>query len=227
LKKTRLTVGDKTPLYYTEYDDGYNDATSYGAAFVIYQNYVNHGVVDILSWWVFSDIFEEAGMRPDPFNKVWMPVDGLMNVYGIPKPNYRAFQLLHWSGNKLVDTQPNTFHTNDATVSAFTVIGNDTSIFIVNWNIKKIPVENATVTVTVKGSTATKAIIYRIDDTNGNAFPLWMKMGSPTYLNQNQVNALNNASELVSKNLLVTIKDNTIVFDVTVPANTVVNVILK
>jgi xylan 1,4-beta-xylosidase len=66
LKQTREIVGD-LPLYYTEYDDGYNDATSYSAAFAVYQNYLASGVVDALSWWPFSDIFEEAGLYPDPY----------------------------------------------------------------------------------------------------------------------------------------------------------------
>jgi beta-xylosidase len=52
-------------------------------------------VVDTLSFWPFSDLFEEAGLYGIPYNYGYgMPVDGLMNVYGTPKPNYRAFQLL-------------------------------------------------------------------------------------------------------------------------------------
>jgi len=47
LKQTREIVG-KTPLYYTEYADGYFDTTSYGAAFAIYQNYMTQNIVDIL-----------------------------------------------------------------------------------------------------------------------------------------------------------------------------------
>ena len=48
LNQTRSIVGPNIPLYYTEYDDGYNDATSYSAAFVVYQNYLANGVVDVL-----------------------------------------------------------------------------------------------------------------------------------------------------------------------------------
>lgn len=61
MKKTRAIVGNKLPLYYTEYDDAYNDDTSYAAAFIFYQIYSVQGVVDLLSWWPFSDIFEEQG----------------------------------------------------------------------------------------------------------------------------------------------------------------------
>ncbi len=79
LQETRTIVGDTIPLFYTEYDDGYNDATSYGAAFVIFQNYLANGIVDILSFWVFSDIFEEAGLYPDPYSTVSWNENGLAN----------------------------------------------------------------------------------------------------------------------------------------------------
>lgn len=144
LQATRDTVGN-IPLCYTEYDDGYNDATSYSAAFVIYQNFLANGVVDVLSFWLFSDIFEEGGLYPQPYSTTWMPVDGLMNVYGVPKPNYRAFQLLHWTGSTLVETTPNTFHNDNETVGVFAVTGSNTSIFIVNWNVMHQPIKQETV----------------------------------------------------------------------------------
>lgn len=50
----------------------------------------------MLSWWTFSDIFEEGGLWSTPFGgpQQW----GLLDIYGVPKPSYRAFQLLHRSG---------------------------------------------------------------------------------------------------------------------------------
>lgn len=45
------------------------------------------GVVDLMSYWTFSDIFEEAGWPTTniPFHNGF----GLMNVFGVPKPGYR------------------------------------------------------------------------------------------------------------------------------------------
>jgi xylan 1,4-beta-xylosidase len=228
LKQTRKSAGN-VPVYYTEYDDGYNSADSYGAAFVIYQNYMAHGVVDILSWWVFSDIFEEGGMYPDPYNAKWMPVDGLMNVYGIPKPSYRAFQLLHWSGNQLVDTYPNTWNRDDTSVSVFATIGNNTSVFIVNWNVMKVPTDAAHVSVTVHGvpKKQVSAKIYRIDKENTTSFPSWEKMGSPMYLKPQQVKDLNTASELVAVPLTVSQVGDTVSFEVDIMAYSVINVVLE
>jgi hypothetical protein len=54
------------------------------------------GQVDISSYWVFSDVFEEGGIIAGPFHGGF----GLMTIHGTPKPAYRAFQLLHGAGMK-------------------------------------------------------------------------------------------------------------------------------
>lgn len=228
LKKTRQTVGPEIPIYYTEYDDGYNDATSYAAAFAVYQAFSVNGVVDALSWWVFSDLFEEEGLRSDPFDVSGsLPVAGLMNIYGIPKPSYRAFQLLHWSGDTLVDTQPDfNFY---PTVGTFTVTGNHTSIFIVNWDVKRNPISDVSVTVQVSGipnPANSKAVLYFIDNVHGNAMPTWIKMGSPFYLTEEQVDILKLASEIVPLEIQPKIVGNDLVFSVQVPGNTVANIVV-
>jgi len=228
LGKTRQTVGPNIPLYYTEYDDGYNDYTSYGAAFAIFTIYSVNNVVDLLSWWVFSDIFEEQGLRSDPFSdNGWLPVDGLLNVYGIPKPNYRAFQLLHWTGNQLLDTTPGyTFYN---TVSAFAVTGNNTSIFVLNWNIKNQPIETVQVVldVQVDNSSSIRAISYRIDDQHTNANPTWVKMGQPFYLTEEQVVVLKEASSLQSSSIPFQITSpNSIQFTFALSPQSVINIIL-
>lgn len=229
LRQTRDTVGKDIPIYYTEYDDGYNDATSYSAAFAVYQQFMAQGIVDALSWWPFTDIFEEAGLYPDPYNAQWMPVDGLMNVYGIPKPSYRAFQLLHWSGTSLVDTIPNTFHSNNETVGVFAVTGNHTSIFIVNWNIMHQTISQEIVDVVVTGvdASTTTATGYYIDTQHTNSFPMWQQMGSPLYLSPKQVHQLKEASTLVAQQIpLKVVDERTVRFSVTIEPQAVINVIL-
>jgi hypothetical protein len=54
------------------------------------------------SYWDISDVFEEGGFAfaNNSFNGNF----GLVNVYGTPKPAYRAFQLLHELGDTLLPT---------------------------------------------------------------------------------------------------------------------------
>ncbi len=58
LRATRALVGRDKPLYYTEYDDGSNDDTSFSAAFIVWAQYLARDTVDVLSWWPFSDLYD-------------------------------------------------------------------------------------------------------------------------------------------------------------------------
>jgi xylan 1,4-beta-xylosidase len=229
LALTRGVVGPDLPLYYTEYDDAYNDDTAYSAAFIVFQNRAVSGIVDLLSFWPFSDLFEEGGLYPVPFDRAGLAVDGLVNVYGIPKPSYRAFQLLAWSGEELLDSQPDFLA--HPTVGLFAVGGNGTSVFITNWNMKGQPIDDYNVTVTVSGlpgaASRTCATLYRIDDSNGNAYPAWQAMGGPQYLSPQQVQALTSASAMTPASVPLTVlAADTVQFTAFVAGNTVVNVIL-
>src|SRR4029077_2250818 len=53
-----------------------------------------NGLVDILSYWTFSDVFEEQGVVKQPFYGGY----GLIAAGGLPKPAYNAFKLLHRLG---------------------------------------------------------------------------------------------------------------------------------
>jgi xylan 1,4-beta-xylosidase len=60
------------------------------------------GEREATSYWDISDVFEEGGFAfaNNSFNGNF----GLINVHGIPKPAYRAFQLLHELGDELLPT---------------------------------------------------------------------------------------------------------------------------
>ncbi|GAB3418606.1 cellulase family glycosylhydrolase [Niabella aquatica] len=52
-----------------------------------------------LSYWTFTDIFEEAGPGPTPFHGGF----GLMNLQGIKKPSYYAYKFLASLGNTVLE----------------------------------------------------------------------------------------------------------------------------
>src|SRR5580658_2627739 len=62
------------------------------------------GLIDMLSFWTFSDVFEEGGPIPKPFVGMF----GLRAKGGINKPSYYAYGLLHQLGSeRLANTSPN------------------------------------------------------------------------------------------------------------------------
>src|SRR5258706_12930200 len=54
------------------------------------------GLVSMLAYWAFSDVFEEQGVVKQPFYGGY----GLIAEDGIPKPAFNAFKLLHRLGNQ-------------------------------------------------------------------------------------------------------------------------------
>ena len=52
------------------------------------------GLVDEMSYWTFSDVFEEQGVVKKPFYGGY----GLIAAGGIPKPAFAAFEILHQLG---------------------------------------------------------------------------------------------------------------------------------
>jgi xylan 1,4-beta-xylosidase len=82
------------PLVMTEVSAGLNTQYDppFAAAFVIHAATAFLGVANVptLSYWTLSDIFEEPGMVSSPYVNTY----GIQTKYGVPKPSYRAFELL-------------------------------------------------------------------------------------------------------------------------------------
>ena len=82
------------PLVLTEMSAGLNNAydSYFAAAFIVHVASAFLGVPNVptLSFWTFTDVFEEPGMDSVP----WAETFGMQTKWGVPKPSYRAFQLL-------------------------------------------------------------------------------------------------------------------------------------
>ena len=70
------------------------------ATFVAKTNIESIGTVDSLSYWVFSDIFEESGAGDTIFHGGF----GMINVQGIVKPTFHAYRFLSDLGDEVLAT---------------------------------------------------------------------------------------------------------------------------
>lgn len=86
------------PVYYTEWNSGAGIASDgpFGSSFILKTIMDSVDLAEGYSYWTFSDIFEEGGMPYKPFHGGF----GLLNLQGIPKASYRAFQLLNKLGDE-------------------------------------------------------------------------------------------------------------------------------
>jgi len=144
------------------------------------------GLVDILSYWTFSDVFEEQGVVRQPFYGGY----GLIAEGGLPKPSYSAFKLLHRLGEQRIALNSQ---------SALATLRADGTIVVAIWNLF-LPDEQGQskdVSVTLKGPTTPhRVVISRVDATHGSLLRLYDSMGRPSYPTPKQLEDLRRAAEL-------------------------------
>eukprot|EP01123_Difflugia_compressa_P001024 TRINITY_DN11168_c0_g1_i1.p1 TRINITY_DN11168_c0_g1~~TRINITY_DN11168_c0_g1_i1.p1 ORF type:complete len:382 (+),score=46.71 TRINITY_DN11168_c0_g1_i1:15-1160(+) len=212
------TQASPFPLIMTEYSAMLmigglsNHDNNFGSAFVARTVPRALGLVDVMSYWTFSDVFEESGLSLHPFSNVY----GLVNINGIPKPAYRAFQLLHTMSQLGVQVNPS----QSGKVFAFaTLLGTKLQILLSNYDTINNQPSSAMVnfSVNIEGkSVSSQGTIARIDGDNANSFNSWWKMGKPDPLSQQQIDKLIVDSQLVISPL--TFNDTTKSFDILLPS---------
>jgi xylan 1,4-beta-xylosidase len=161
----------------------------YAAAFIVKTVLEANGLVQGYSYWTFSDIFEENYFPSVPFHGGF----GLLNIHGIAKPSYRAYELLRGIGTELLPVSG--VH---STLDAWLIRGdNRATIIFTNFALPRHPIqtESASFTLTGAGSVAT-ATLRRIDLDHANAKRRWQQMGEPEYPSAAEVAELHEASRL-------------------------------
>ena len=144
------------------------------------------GLVNEMSYWTFSDVFEEQGVVKQPFYGGF----GLIAVGGIPKPSYNTFKVLHQLGGERIALASN---------SALVTLRGDGSLVVAVWNL--VPpdqLESAkTITLQVKHiPEGRRAYISRVDRDHGDPHSAYEKMGSPRDPTQAQLNELRKSAQL-------------------------------
>jgi xylan 1,4-beta-xylosidase len=139
-----------------------------------------------MSFWTFSDVFEEGGPIPEPFAGHF----GLRAKGGINKPSFYAFQLLHHLGNQRIPVDsPSVLATRAA----------DGSLVVAVWNLVDPDKEGNPLQLHlsfrgVPGSAA--ASILSVDRDHGNVLPRYAAMGSPLDPTLAQIDQLNRETTL-------------------------------
>lgn len=213
------------PVYYTEWNTSSNSRDSlhdepFAAAFVTKTVMEMSGLVEGYSFWTFSDIFEENYFPSVPFHGGF----GLLNLHGIPKPTYRAFQLLHGLGGERLPVV-GTHETVDAWVVRK---GRSITVLLTNHTQPRHDIVTQLVEVRLTDAPAPlAACIERIDEDHANPRRRWREMGDPEYLNRAEVEQLEAASRLVKEPFGFVYGDRTVRFDVALPPHAVAAVTLE
>jgi xylan 1,4-beta-xylosidase len=103
------------PLYFTEWSTSYTPRDpvhdSYiSAPYILSKLKGSQGLAQGMSYWTYSDLFEESGPPPSPFHGGF----GLLNREGIRKPAFFAYKYLHaLQGNSIATSDPQAMSATD------------------------------------------------------------------------------------------------------------------
>ena len=144
------------------------------------------GLVDSMSYWTFSDVFEEGGVAKSPFHGGF----GLIAAGGIPKASFNDFRLLHQLGAQRLAASSD---------SALVTRRADGTLAIAVWNYAPPGPGGVTRTYhlvfrNVPG--AHRVSIWLVDRDHGSALTAWKAMGEPRFPTFAQHRALLHAAEL-------------------------------
>jgi len=144
------------------------------------------GLAEMMSFWTFSDVFEESGPIPKPFIGEF----GLRAKGGINKPSYYAFQLLHELGSERL--------TNSAT-DVIATESTDGEVEVAAWNLidPGQPPSDKTIDLVFRHSPSNARVsIQQLDANHGNVLVEYAAMGKPLDPTPDQVEELNRETTL-------------------------------
>jgi xylan 1,4-beta-xylosidase len=193
-------------LHFTEWSSSYTP-TDYlhdqyhEASFILDKIKRASPYVDSMSYWTFTDIFEENGPRFTPFHGGF----GLMNLEGIRKPAYFAYRFLHQLGTEdIASDDPQSWITRSQ----------DGSVQALVWDYTPIvpPAPETDQTFYKKEQPAMgkgilqlqlnhlrdgdyRLTIYAIGYGKNDAYTAYLHMGEPSQITRAQVATLNAVSK--------------------------------
>lgn len=183
------------PLFFTEWSTSYNPRDPIhddylGASYVLTKLRESEGLVQGMSYWAFSDLFEEPGPQTKPFDGGF----GLMTPQGVRKPTWFAYKYLNSLGDRELAT-------GDDQVIA-TLDGDRLQVLAWRWELPDQPVSNrpffrqvreaapaAPLAIEVSGLTPGEhaVSVRRVGFRANDAYTAWLEMGSPGALDAAQL----------------------------------------
>jgi len=164
--------------------------------------------LDVFSYWVLSDIFDESGGPSGsyilgqggnlPFGRVF----GLMTFQGVRKAAFNAFKMLNYLGPQRLMSGGGTGGDGVDAMATTSASGDELQIVVYNFFATLNTTGSDDVTVTVNNlpaALAGKEVVvthFRVDETHSNPYSVWTSQGSPTNPSEDQWRAMRQAQHL-------------------------------
>lgn len=221
LKSRKQIAGSSMPnlqLHYTEWSSSYTPADpihdSYHEAAYVLQKLKQVGdAANSMSYWVFTDIFEEPGPRFTPFHGGF----GMLTIQGINKPVFYAYQFLNRLGNiELSNKDADSWVCKDSSGNIQALVWDYTytlpdSVNNQQYYIRDLPAKSKgklkiNITNVPNGKYALE--VYKVGYRSNDAYSTYLSMGKPSQLNREQVDQIkkqNNGSPVSRE--IITVKE--------------------
>ncbi|MGI4749850.1 MAG: GH39 family glycosyl hydrolase [Janthinobacterium lividum] len=185
-------------LHYTEWSSSYTPTDPIHdnyqeAAYILDKVKKASKFVNSMSYWTFTDIFEELGPRPTPFHGGF----GLMNYQDIKKPAYYAFQYLNQLGDQeLINNDPSSIASKDKNDNMqlllwdFTITHPGDSVNDQIYFKKDIPakiISSANIHIHHLQAGKYQIQVYKVGYKVNDAYASFIDLKSPTQLTKEQV----------------------------------------
>jgi xylan 1,4-beta-xylosidase len=186
------------PLYFTEWSASYNPRDlvhdSYlSAPYILAKLKASQGLLQGMSYWTYTDLFEEPGPPTAPFQGGF----GLLTREGIRKPAYFAYKYLHaLQGNEIPVQDSQVFATADGErVSAIIWHLEQSQQTVSNRSfysriVPAISVPSARVSVNHLKPGSYRVRVHRTGFRNNDAYSAYIDMGMPKDLKPEQFEQL-------------------------------------
>ncbi len=179
------------PIIWSEYNASYKNEPEVTDALFMGPWLANtirqcDGLVSMMAYWAFSDVFEEQGVVKQPFYGGY----GLIAEDGLPKPSFNAFKLLHKLGSTRIAAD---------SASALVTRRKDGTIVMAVWNLYQPEEAGKEKRLVIKmsgGGELHRAKIFRLDSTHGSLLRAYEAMGKPPNPTQAQIQRLRSAASL-------------------------------
>jgi xylan 1,4-beta-xylosidase len=181
-----------------------------------------HVLADSISYWTFTDVFEEGGGGIGPFHGGF----GFVNEQGIHKPTFHAMAMLHRLGDRIaLQTEHGiiTRTTDDAIAAVFfnypdsmgsRSVGDATSYEQTRRLAGEGPARR--ISHSVAGLIPGDAYAVEIlDQDHGNVAEAWHRLGEPLNLSRQQVADLKRIADDLSTSTLTVNDDGVLAIDIT------------
>ena len=196
----------KLALHYTEWSASYTPSdpihdSYHSAAFILDKIKGTEKAANSMSYWVFTDIFEEAGPRTTPFHGGF----GLLNYQSIKKPAYYSYQFLNKLGE--VELQNNdeaswVCKSANGSIEAlmwdFTITHPGDSVWNQVYYKRDLPSkEKGSVHLQMNNVPVGKYVlkITKVGYKSNDAFATYLKIGTPNQLTREQVKTIKDAND--------------------------------